>query len=93
MFGLEAAAAAAPLAAELDCEPTPAACATWLALFTIELAAESALARFGRDPEEEEEAEGTSTAASGEEAAADITLEARLEAEDPEAVETGRVWM
>lgn len=62
-----------------------AACAT-IALFTIELAADKALAKFGRDPLDE----GAKTAASGEEAAAETTLEAKFE---PEAVPTGLVWM
>lgn len=62
-----------------------AACATMAALLTIELAADRALARFGRPPPD-----GAKTAARGFEAAAETTLEAKFELEP---VLTGRVCM
>lgn len=63
-----------------------AAWATKAALLTIEEAADRALAKFGRDPLDED---GANTAANGEEAAA----ETRFAALDAEAAPTGRVWM
>lgn len=60
------------------------------ALLTIDVAADKALAKFGRDPLDED---GLKTAAKGDEAAAATTFEAKLEAEEPEAVLTGRVCM
>lgn len=88
---LPAAAAPAPPAAAPEVELLPLLLlplgeAAWA---TIELAAERALAKFGRDPP----GEGAKTAAKGEEAAADIKFEAKLEADEDDKPEAGRVCM
>lgn len=57
-------------------------------MLTIEVAADKALDRFGRDPLEEL---GLNTAANGEEAAAENMLEANEEADEPDAELAGRV--
>lgn len=80
----------APAAPLLVGDEELAACATIAALLTIFEAADKALAKFGRDPLDED---GANTAANGDEAAAETTLEAKLEADEPEAVLTGRVCM
>lgn len=64
--------------------PDEAAWATRAALLTMELAADRALARLGLEPPDE----GASTAANGDEAAADTTTLARLELDEEP---TGRV--
>ena len=66
-----------------------AACDSMAALFIIWLAVEMALARFGRDEPDDEDAPGASMATNGDEAA-ETRLAARLEPGD-EAAPAGRV--
>lgn len=67
--------AAAPTAFDEPLEgDDEAACESIAALLTIDEAADKALAKFGREPPD-----GAKTAASGDEAAAETTLEAKLE--------------
>lgn len=87
----DAAAATAPLPDWLLVDDEAAAWPKELAELTIDWAADNALARVGLELLDDE---GAKTAAKGDEAAADTTLEARLEAADPaEAELAGRVWM
>lgn len=92
LLGLVVAAPAAPVAE--DAEPGDDwtldgdACESMAALLTMEEAAESALAKFGRDP-----LDGDRTEANGDEAAAETTLEAKFEADELDPAPIGRVCM